>query len=229
VRPIQAPDPTRGEILVLPAATEVVRIYFAGGPHPVDWNQFRDWGPSKARFDHHIEPPGDADDGRAILYAGSDLLTCVGEVFQRTRQVDVVAGEPYYAMLRIRRPIRLLSLHSDWPTRAGASQALSSGIHASARAWSRAIWEDLPDVEGIAYPSSMVHGGSNYAFYERAAGAFEPDPVFNLVLAHRGLRAPLRNAANALNYGLVLVAARGPFAASATRVRVLRRRGGGSG
>jgi hypothetical protein len=202
-RPVPAPEAGRGEITVLAPGAELVRIYFAGGPYPAEWNGFRTWGPTGARFDHHLEPAGSRRD-RAILYAGSDLLTCVAEVFQRTRQIDVVVGEPYVAILRVARPVRLLSFASDWPTRAGASQALASGIRASARAWSRAIWEDLADVEGLAYPASMHHGGLNVALYERAADALEADPVVNLTLGHRGLRPALRNAANALDYGLVL-------------------------
>lgn len=202
-RPVLAPDPARGELIVLPSGTELVRVYFAGGPRPGTWRQLRSFGPTDARFDHHIPPPALSRD-RAILYAAGDLTTAVAEVFQRTGMIDVVTGDPYLAILRTSRSISLLDLRSDWPTRAGASQALASGSHASAWHWSRAIWEDLPAVEGIAWHSSMHHQGAAYALYERAANALEADPVTNLTLATKGLALPLAHAADLLGFGLVL-------------------------
>jgi len=202
-RPVLAPDPARGELIVLPSGTELVRVYFAGGAHPGTWRQFRAFGPTDARFDHHI-PPRALSPHRAILYAAGDLTTAIAEVFQRTGVVDVATGDPYLAILRTARPITLLDLRSDWPTRAGASQALASGSHASAPNWSRAIWEDLPAVEGIAWHSSMHHQGTAHALYERGADALEADPVTNLALATKGLALPLTHAADLLGFGLVL-------------------------
>lgn len=141
---------------------------------------------------------------RAILYAAGDLTTAVAEAFQRAGVIDVITGDPYLAILRTSRPMAVLDLRSDWPTRTGASQALASGSRASARNWSRAVWEDHPAVEGIAWHSSMHHDGTALALYERAADALEPDPVTNLALATRGLAFPLAHAADALGFGLVL-------------------------
>jgi hypothetical protein len=202
-RPVLAPDPARGELIVLPPGTELVRVYFVGGPHPSAWRGFRSFGPTDARFDHH-DPPRTLSRDRAILYAAGDLTTAVGEVFQRTGLIDVCTADPYLAILRSARPITMLDLRSDWPTRAGASQALTSGSHASARNWSRAVWEDHPTVEGIAWHSSMHHDGTAYALYERAADALEADPVTNLTLATRGLELPLTHAADLLGFGLAL-------------------------
>ena len=202
-RPVLAPDPARGELIVLPSGTELVRVYFAGGPHPGNWRQFRPFGPTDARFDHHVPPRATSPD-RAILYAAGDLTTAIAEVFQGTGVIDVLTGDPYLAILRTARPITLLDLRSDWPTRAGASQALASGSHASARSWSRSVWEDHPSVEGIAWHSAMHHDGTAYALYERAADALETDPVTNLPLAMKGLALPLTHAADLLGFGLVL-------------------------
>lgn len=202
-RPVLAPDPALGEVALLAPGTELVRIYYATGPHPGGWKLFRAFGPTDARFDHQEAPPA-VSSTRAILYAATDFTAAVAEAFQRTRVIDVAAGDPYLAILRTSRPIRLLDLRSDWPTRAGASQELGSGSHASARNWSRAIYEDLETIEGIVWHSSMHHGGDAYALYERAEKAFDPSPVTNLALATRGLTLPLANAAGALRYGLVL-------------------------
>ena len=118
--------------------------------------------------------------------------------------IDVVTDDPHPAVLRTARPIQLLDLRSDWPTRDGASQALASGSHASAPNWSRAIWEDLPEVDGIAWHSSMRHRGTAHALYVRGADALEADPVTNLTLATKGLALPLTHAADLLGFGLVL-------------------------
>jgi len=216
-RPLLAPDPALGEITVLPAGTILTRIYFSGGAHPAGWNTFRTWGPTSARFDHQVPPPHEQPD-RGILYAGSDITTACGEVFQDSGFIDVTSGDPYLVGFHLRRDVRLLSLRSNWPTRAGASQALASGIHASGRGWSIAIWEDLGDIEGIEFDSSMNRGGINYALYERAQDALEPSPASNNPLAHRGLRDPLRNAAVALNYGLGFPAVPGAGGGSILRV-----------
>lgn len=202
-RPVLAPDPALGEVALLAPGTELVRVYYAAGPHPGGWRLFRAFGPTDARFDHQEAPPT-ISPTRAILYAATDFTTAIAEAFGRTRVIDVAAGDPYLAILRTSRPIRLLDLRSDWPTRAGASQELGSGSHASARNWSRAIYEDLDAIEGIVWHSSMHHGGDVYALYERAEKAFDPSPVTNLPLATRGLTLPLANAAGALRYGLVL-------------------------
>ena len=203
-RPVPRPEAARGELLELPPGTEVARIYFAAGPHPGTWRGFRSWGPlARARFDHHGPAPHESPD-RSILYAGDTLTTVVAEVFQSTRVVDVDAGEPYLALLALVREVALLDLRSDWPTRAGASQAIGSGPRWACRNWSRAIWKDLANVEGLAWDSSMHHGGTCYAFYERSRDAFDRVPVANLPLATRGLEIPLTNAADRLGYGLVL-------------------------
>jgi len=31
------------------------RVYFRSGEHPSRWHQFRTFGPTDARFDHHLE------------------------------------------------------------------------------------------------------------------------------------------------------------------------------
>ena len=204
-RPLLHPDPSLGEATVLPAGTELVRIYFAGGPHRGGWSTFRRYGPTSARFDHHLPPPRPQPD-RGILCAASDLTTAVGELFQSTGTIDTVSGDPYLAIVRLSRSIRLLSLRSNWPTRAGASQALATGPHATARGWSIAIYEDLADIEGLEYDSSMNRGGVNYALYERAEDAVERAPVANIPLTHRGLRPALRHVAVALGFDLAFPA-----------------------
>ena len=47
--------------------TALFRIYKRGGDHPTRWDEFRFYGPTGSRFDHHLEPPH--VQSRGSLYA----------------------------------------------------------------------------------------------------------------------------------------------------------------
>ena len=59
------------ELRPLPASSRLWRIYFRAGPHPTLWNSFRHWGPTAARFDHHLADAGGQGclQARGVLYA----------------------------------------------------------------------------------------------------------------------------------------------------------------
>jgi hypothetical protein len=187
----------------LPSGAALWRIYFRAGPHPMTWNAFRFYGPTAARFDHHTPPR--REQTRGIYYAAESGRTCVAEVFQQTRVVDVATGAPALAAFRLRRSLRLLDLRGLWTTRAGASLALSTGSHPRARAWSRAIWSGYPEADGLWYASAMDGGSPSIALYERATNALPDAPALNLALAEPALRLPLARAAAELNYLLVVL------------------------
>ena len=86
---------------------------------------------------------------RQVLYAASSITTAIAEAFGATRVIELSRDGPYIAGFRLTRAIRLLDLASDWPTRAGASQAISSGRKDVARAWARAIFDEY-DNEALA-------------------------------------------------------------------------------
>ncbi len=172
------------------------RIYSRGGRYPSTWNDFRYAGPiASARFDHHV--PGEH---RGVLYGATSLATCVAEVFQNTRVVDRAADDRCFAAFRTTRTVRLLDITGDWPTRAGASQAIAPGPRNRARAWARAIYDAYPTVEGVWYPSSMHGGHPAVHMFERAADALPADPELDVPLTHPGLLPDLTRAANALGY-----------------------------
>lgn len=174
----------------------VARIYWRGGRHPSTWNDFRYAGPiASARFDHHV--PGEH---RGVLYGATSLATCVAEVFQGTRVVDRGADDRCLTAFRATRAVRLLDITGDWPTRAGASQAIASGPRDRAQAWARAIYEAYPTIEGLWYPSSMHGGHPAVVLFERAADALPADPELNVPLTHPGLLPDLIRAANALGF-----------------------------
>ena len=72
------------------AGDECWRIYFRGGAHPSRWDQFRTFGPTDARFDHHQSD----NDGHAVLYIAKSPVTCLAEVFQKTRTIHRTDRKP---------------------------------------------------------------------------------------------------------------------------------------
>ncbi|MFN8621042.1 MAG: RES family NAD+ phosphorylase [Chloroflexota bacterium] len=210
--PRPLPVPRRSELLALPAGTSLVRLYRID-PHGTRWDAFRTYGPApRARFDHHVPPPGSAAD-RGILYVAGDAPTALVEAFAETRLIDRRDRRPWLVRFGTVRPVRLLDIGGTWPTRAGASQALATGDHPErTQAWARAIVDEL-DVDGIRYPSSQRGRprerrpdaipprlwGANLALFERAADALPPRPSLHIALDHPGLATIL--GAVAVRYG----------------------------
>jgi hypothetical protein len=99
--------------------------------------------------------------------------------------------------------LRLLDLAGTWPTRAGASQAISSGPRDRARAWARAVFAAYDDVDGLWYRSSMDAGKPAVCLWERARDAMPARPRSNLPLDTPGLLLPLTRAARPLGYRVI--------------------------
>jgi hypothetical protein len=195
------------DVVAVAPMTGLARIYLAGGRHPSSWSTFRTMGPiATARFDPH--PPtragGPAEaEGCGVLYAAVELQTCVAESFQTTRVVDRRAGRPWLTIFRATRVLRLLDLTGTWPTRAGASQAISSGDRARSRSWARTIREAFPDVDGVWYRSSMDRGRPSICLWDPARDAMPASPWAHLPLDAPGLTLPLARACRALGYQLL--------------------------
>lgn len=185
----------------LSAGTQIWRIFFRGGRHPTFWDEFRSFGPTKSRFDHHQPPPRSQD--RAILYGALQGPTCLAEVFQTTRIVDRTAHDPWLVGFQLVQDLDLLDLSGLWSTRAGASMAINTGTRSRAQRWSRAIYEAYPQVDGILYPSSMCGNRPAVALYERSQNALPVAPSFHRALADPALLSLLRRAVRAFGYGLV--------------------------
>ena len=202
------PDPPAKKVLqsikallhVFAAGTKMWRVYFRAGPHPTTWDQFRQFGPIGARFDHHTPPR--RMQKRAIIYLASHPITCLAEVFQQTRLIDRRRHEPWLVGFALIRDVVLLDLAGLWQTQAGASMAINTGSRAKARNWSRAIHAAYPNVEGLYYSSSMYANEPAAALYERTKDAFPSTPLFNRGIGDPVLDIPLRNAAFSLSYGL---------------------------
>ncbi len=199
--PVRLPDLVARDLRTIEEGTLVWRVYRAAGKHAQSWDRFRRHGPvPTGRFDHH-EPPEHDDVERGILYAALDGPAAIGEAFQDTRTIDRRRADPWIVGFELESDVTCLDLTGPWPTRAGASQAISSGRRDHAQAWSRAIYDAYDVVQGLVYPSAMVGGSLNLGLYERSF-ALPHSPRVHLPLTHPGLDAPLRRVANDLGYDL---------------------------
>jgi len=189
------------EIRVLAADAVLWRVYFRAGAHPTLWAQFRTYGPTDARFDHHPPPPRVHGD-RGILYCAESGPTCLAEAFLGTRVIDRRKGSPWLVAFRLARDVQLLDMTGAWPTRAGASMNIHSGPRPRARSWSRRIYAAYPAIAGILYASSMDANRPALAFYERALSSLPGTPSFHRALDDPSLLRILQNAARRFGYGL---------------------------
>ena len=196
---------------LLPAGSEIVRIWFSGSRYASGFAHFRDFGPTASRFDHHLpDVAGRPTTGsRAILYAidatadPHAFTSALAEAFQDTRTIDLRAEEPRLTIFRTTRDLSLLDLTGHWATRAGASASLSSGPRTITKEWSRDFYAAYPDIDGLRYRSAMSGGSSmSLALYERGKSAMPRTPVFDRLLKHSALRSELVRAAQLLGYDI---------------------------
>jgi len=195
------------DVVALAPMTALARVHRIGGEHPAQWRQFRTIGPiSSARFDPH-PPTADGRPVRApgfgVLYAGLSLRTAIAEAFQATRVVDRRTAAPWLAVFRPTRTLRLLDLAGTWSTRAGASQAISSGPRDRARAWAREIFAAYDDIDGLWYRSSMDSGAPAVCLWERAADSVPAQPWVHLPLDASALALPVARDCRRLGYRFV--------------------------
>ena len=188
----------------VPAGTLFARIYFATGPYPSRWNQFRRFGPTAARWDHHLPGSGGGpkEQDRAILYCAPDVDTCAAEVFQATRRIDRIRNAPTLVVFASQTPLTLLDLRGAFATTIGASTAIHSGPRSRTRAWARQLHEAYPTLQGVYYGSSMNGHAPAVALNERAERAIPERPQFHRALNDDLLVEVLQRIALRLSYGL---------------------------
>jgi len=193
------------------------RLHATGGDYPTKWGEFRFWGPTKARFDHH-PPPTRLHRSRSVYYAAPSLLdaqgervpvlrTCVAEVFRDRGAIELSRDAPYFVLYRNSRPLRLLDVaDSDWVALAGGNAAISSGLRSRSREWARAIYRAYKGgdaVDGLYYTCSNIPTARSIALFERAVDALPPRPQLHIPLTHPALRPELESYAAQLNLFLI--------------------------
>lgn len=192
------------QTIALAADTPLARIYFAAGPHPSRWNQFRSFGPTAARWDHHLPDARDApsEQSRAVLYCAPDVDTCAAEVFQGTRRIDRTRNAPGLVIFALREAVTLLDLRGAFATKIGASTAIHSGPRARARPWARELYDAYPDIQGLYYGSSMNGHAPAVVLNDRAQRTVPERPQLHRALNDDMLVEVLARIALRLSYGL---------------------------
>ena len=192
------------QTLLLAADTKLARIYFAAGPHPSSRSQFRSFGPTAARWDHHLPSARSiaVEQDRSIFYCAPDVDTCAAEVFQATRRIDRTRDAPWLVVFALAEAITLLDLRGTFATKVGASTAIHSGLRSRARAWARELYEGYPNIQGLYYGSSMNGHAPAVALNERAQRAMPERPQFHRALNDDMLVETLQQIALRLSYGL---------------------------
>lgn len=193
---------------VLPQGAPVSRIYFAGGAHPTEWNQFRHYGPTRSRFDHHLFDQNETAfaQERGIMYlcAGAEQFpAALAEVFQNGRLIDRNLNEPTYAGFELAADLALLDLTGTYATAIGATMAIHSGLRATARGWSRLFYDAYPDIHGLLYCSSTHSHQPLIALYERGRLALPQNPIVHRALSDKMLQHTLITTAESIGYGVV--------------------------
>lgn len=184
----------------------VWRVYFRRDEHPTTWSDFRHVGPLDTRFDHHLVNERDeaTHQERAVMYVADDPITCLAEVFQRTRVVNRWHNEPWLVGFEVAKTIGILDLTGSFPTRAGASMGLMTGARSVSRNWARGFYDVYPALAGLFYPSSMHANQPVMALTDRAeiAGVVPAHPSFHRALSDAAILTLLKNAARSLGYVL---------------------------
>lgn len=190
---------------VVPYSAQLWRIHNVGGKHPSRWDELRTFGPVDSRWDPHPEPRG-VHLGHGVAYAAPNPTTSFGEVFQRTRRIDLTDPEQYLTGWRPARELRLLDLTDTWPSRQGAAGALSAAPKPVCRAWARAIFDELvldgPRVDGLRVTSTITNRPM-VVLYDPAADSYPAAPAISRPLSHDDLVPAVDLAVEELGYGLV--------------------------
>lgn len=189
---------------VHPAGSILWRIHPTASAHPMPWNALRTFGPlPTARWDPHPLPQGDYSP-LGSAYLGADVLTCLGEVFQDTRFIDVDRGGQYVTAFEISRELRLADLTGTWPVKMGltASAALQPRKELT-QAWARAIHEARPDLDGVFAPSAVIAGRNVTALW--TIDAIPAAPKLSMALNSPAISTDLMVAAAEIGFGSNIV------------------------
>ena len=192
----------------LETGTVLARVFFFGGEHPTRWDRFRHFGPTAARFDHHLADqcgnPRRQKRGIMYLAAGAQSIpTCLAEVFQTSRTIDRHSREPILAGLALACSLTLLDLRGAFATAIGASAAIHSGPRPRARRRAQQLYAAYPSVDGLLYCSSMYGNEPAVALFERGKRALPERPVFHRALSDPAVTTVLIKTGKKIRYAVV--------------------------
>ena len=73
------------------------------------------------------------DQDRAVMYVADHPVTCLAEVFRKTRVINRWHKDPWLVGFSVDTAVTLLNLTGSFTTRAGASMGLMSGARSVSR------------------------------------------------------------------------------------------------
>jgi hypothetical protein len=193
------------DIKILLAGTKLVRVHALSGQFPIQWNEFRAWGPTRSRFDHQPPPPS-LHPSRRVAYVAHSKTAFTGAIAEYFQEggggiapLDLSRNRPTMTVFGLGENVKLLNLSAGWLTRAGGNQAIASGLRSQARAWARAIYKAHPDIDGLAYPSSVWGPGRCAVLWERAEHCLPASALASRPLDDPYLKILIARAASELN------------------------------
>lgn len=150
------------------------RIHRTRGRHRQRWNDLREFGPiSTMRWDPHPSPQG-VYPGAAVSYASPNVATAFAEAFQHRRAITLSSAQALVGWMPSRE-LRMLDLTGQWLLHNGASSSLAGGRKDRCRAWSHAIGQTWPDLDGLYVPSTMTNAPM-VVLYAPSRSAFPAGP-----------------------------------------------------
>lgn len=164
----------------------------------MSWDALRSYGPLVGhRYDPHPPPVGDHPD-YSVAYTALDIATAAAEVFQTTRRIRA-AGDLQLTAWEPIRELRLLDLTRDWALRNRAAHSLTAAPKPTCRAWSNAIVDTWPDLDGLLAASTLT-GRENVVLFQPAADSYPAAPAFSRPLDNPAVRSVLAEAAGRIGY-----------------------------
>jgi hypothetical protein len=106
----------------------------------------------------------------ALSLEGAFAETCLRAVGATLLSYNFLA-ERSVTTLVAARTLRLVSLHGPGLAAVGATSIISSGIHATAQAWSRALHDHSDAPDGLSYRANHDNGEHCIALFEHTADA----------------------------------------------------------
>jgi len=210
------PDPTRfpdleaSHVYTTESRDRLVRVFSPAGEHPMNWDDYRHFGPlATGRFDHHPDGEARHHPRQGVWYAAIEtgtenggLATALAERFQDSRTVPLGDRFHHLVVCHPGRSLTLLNMRSGWITKAGGNAAIGSGRRDRSRTWAREIHRTYPALDGIVWSSSVYPPGNAIVLWSGEVPALAASAIAIAPLAE--LLPYVVRAANTLGYTVAL-------------------------
>jgi hypothetical protein len=107
-----------------------------------------------------------------VCYVGTTIEVAFAETFLREPPVVLVSraalADRVLTTIQVRRTLRLAMLYGAGLAAIGVTATVSTGPYDIAQMWSRRIWEDDTDADGIMYASKHDNSLTCVALFDRA-------------------------------------------------------------